>query len=127
MYEPEKISILKTDTPETKAAKARRIREEFERVLPEMAELRRELIAQGMCKDNLSSIQRVLTDAIDYDAHRDNPQRAQAIWEKPPSYIPPPENTRAVPNQSHSKGWLPSKPSHERLVPDRGRSKGPRR
>lgn len=122
----EKISILKTDTPDTKAAKAKRIREEFERVLPEMAELRRELIAQGMCKDNLSSIQRVLTDAIDYDAHRDNPQRAQAIWEKPPTYIPPPESNSAVSNQSRPVGWRPTKPSHERSVRGRGPSKGPR-
>lgn len=71
-------------TREQKIEAAKRIRAELEEQLPEMAELRRQLVAAGMAADNLSSVARVVTENIDYRKTRDDPEYYRRQFAKPP-------------------------------------------
>jgi hypothetical protein len=76
--------IRMTGTREQKIAAASKIKDAFETAFPEMANLRKQLIALGMAQDNLSSVARVVTEDIDYCVWRDDPTRYARLHAKPP-------------------------------------------
>lgn len=69
---------------ERKLAAAQRIKAEFVAVFPELAELRQQLIDRGMAANNLSSVPRVVTENIDYQRSRDDPDYYTRQFNKPP-------------------------------------------
>lgn len=78
---PEIIQMI--GTRDQKIAKAQRIKAEFD-TMPELVELRRQLIEAGMCKDAFSSVSKVVTENIHYSALKDDPLRYHKLYQLPP-------------------------------------------
>lgn len=77
-----------TGTREEKIAAAQKIKSELESAFPEFASLRQQLVDLGMCKNDLSSVVRVVTENIEYNALRDDPDRYARKHRQPPIITP---------------------------------------
>lgn len=75
--------IHATGTREERIATAQRVKQGLERDLPEIAELRQQLIAAGMCADNFGSVLAFRNADIDYSRVRDDPLHFERLHAKP--------------------------------------------